>query len=225
MTVLDLTLPLGLGLVSSLHCAQMCGPIVLCVGQTSRPVRDHLAYNAGRILTYSALGALAGTAGHGIIRMAGIEQTAAILAGCIMVLAGLVMAGAAPRRVLVQVQRFGIPQLFSRTVGRLLVTPGAGRRLALGAMMGFLPCGLLYAALLKAVATGAAGLGALSMLLFGMGTAGALLAIGAFSSTIRLRLGRWSTALTAISITAMGALLVWRGIAATIPGMACHAGM
>ena len=71
MTPLDLTLPLALGVVSCLHCAQMCGPIVLCVG---RAAADHLAYNAGRIFTYSALGALAGAAGQGVVRLAGVEE-------------------------------------------------------------------------------------------------------------------------------------------------------
>ena len=73
-----------------------------------------------------------------------------------MIVAGLVMAGAAPRRALVQIERWRIPRLFSRAVGRLIVAPGSTRRLALGAMMGFLPCGLIYAALLKAAATGSA---------------------------------------------------------------------
>ena len=59
----ELGLVFLLGLVSSLHCVQMCGPIVLAFSlPLPRPeaLRAHLRYNAGRILTYAALGALAG---------------------------------------------------------------------------------------------------------------------------------------------------------------------
>jgi len=221
MTALDFTLPLGLGFLSSLHCAQMCGPIVLCVGPAAR---DHLSYNGGRILTYAALGAIAGAAGRGMVELAGVEQIAAIAAGGLMIVAGLLMAGAAPRRALVRIERWRLPRLFSRAIGRMLLAPGTMRRFALGGLMGFLPCGLLYAALLKAAATGSAAQGAISMLAFGLGTASSLLAIGLFSTVVRAGLGRWSGALAAISVTAMGAFLVWRGVMAQIP-RSCHAGM
>jgi sulfite exporter TauE/SafE len=79
-------------------------------------------------------------------------------------------------------------------------------------VLGFLPCGLVYAALLKAVETGTALAGALTMLAFGLGTAGALLTMGLASSMVGLRLGRWSSILSAASIALMGAILLWRGL-------------
>ena len=132
------------------------------------------------------------------------------------------MSGAVPSKALV---RIGVTSGFSRIVGRLLLAPGALSKLALGLAMGFLPCGLLYAALLKAASTGSAGSGAASMAAFGAGTAGTLLALGLFSSAIGLRLGRWSNALASASVTVMGAALVWRGLMAKIPQMSCHAGL
>ncbi len=221
MTPLDLTLPLTLGLLSSLHCAQMCGPIVLCLGPKPR---THVAYNVGRIATYSALGAIAGTAGSTLTRLAGIEQTAAIAAGVLMILAGLAMAGAAPKKVLIQIQRARIPRAFTQALARQLRAPGTPRRLLLGVLMGFLPCGLIYAALLKAAATASPAAGAISMLAFGVGTTLSLLAIGLFSTAIRTRLSIRSQTLAAVSVTAMGALILWRGLIATLPG-SCHAGM
>jgi hypothetical protein len=206
----------------------MCGPIVLSysmVGQAPglrRALSPHLAYNAGRILTYSLLGAIAGSAGQVLVRIAGIQQTAAIVSGILMVIAGVLMSGAVPSTRLVQI---GVTPLFSRTVGRLLLAPGAASKLALGFVMGFLPCGLLYAALLKAASTGSAASGAASMAAFGLGTSGTLLAIGLFTSSFRLRLGRWTNALAAASVVLLGVVLVVRGMLARMPELSCHGGV
>ena len=225
MTALDFTLPLGLGLASSLHCAQMCGPIVFCVAQTGRPVAGQLAYNAGRISTYALLGALAGTLGNGISWLAGAEQIAAIAAGALMVIAGVLMSGV-PRAGLIQLGEGGwrMPGIFTRTIGRLLRSHSLWRRLSLGALMGFLPCGLIYAALLNAAAAGSAAAGAFSMALFGVGTALALLTAGLVAGVVRARLGNWSRAVVSASVIAMGVFLVWRAVHAAVPG-SCHAGL
>jgi len=229
VTALEIALPLGLGIVSSLHCAQMCGPIVLSYSMAGRSTpAGHLCYNAGRITTYALLGAAAGAAGGamGMLgRLAGIQQATSIVAGCLMLLAGFLLSGAVPTQSLVQIDRFGLSRLYSRTAGKLMLSPSPGTKLLLGVALGFLPCGLLYAALLKAMATGSALGGAVSMAAFGTGTAGALLAIGLFSSTLKRGLGRWSGVLSAASVAAMGAFLIWRGFAARVPAMSCHAGI
>src|SRR3974390_2521807 len=107
MTPLELSVPFGLGVISSLHCAQMCGPIVLSYSMGGRgTVTGHLCYNTGRIATYALLGSAAGAAGHamGLMgRMAGIQQTAAIVSGILMVIAGVLMSGAGPSKGLVQI--------------------------------------------------------------------------------------------------------------------------
>jgi len=93
----DLPVVFGLSLVASLHCAQMCGPIVLSFSVMDSGQGSCLAYNAGRIVTYSALGALAGLAGQGfgsLGRLAGIEEASALVCGVLMVIAGLIMFGA-----------------------------------------------------------------------------------------------------------------------------------
>lgn len=221
-----------LGLVSSLHCLQMCGPIVLSYsvaveslgkkssGASTLPalLQNHLAYNAGRILTYTALGAIAGMAGGAmgaLSHLVGLNHTLAIVTGGFMVLVGISMFGVIPAG------RWGsrlflIPASFLKRLGRLLSAEGAGKRFVLGLTLGFLPCGLIYAALLKAMATGSALAGAATMFAFGLGTAGALLALGIFSSAIRVRLNRWGSQLAAAGVTMMGIVLIWRG---TLPGM------
>lgn len=212
MTLLDVSVPFSLGVVSSLHCAQMCGPIVLAYSlKLEHPALSHLAYNAGRIATYALLGAIAGfvgTLGH----LAGIERWTILVCGVGMLIAGVLLF---PRKGLIQIQA---PSLFSRLTGALL----RSNKLLLGLLMGLLPCGLVYAALIQAMSTGSALTGAVSMLAFGAGTAGALLGIGFCSGAILAKLGRHSAALTATSVLLAGAFLVWRGILASTMPMRCH---
>jgi sulfite exporter TauE/SafE len=217
MTAVDLTIPFGLGVVSSIHCAQMCGPLVLAQSP-ARPL-SHVAYNIGRLATYSLLGAIAGATGGGLAHLTGIERTAALIAGSAMIVAALLLF--IPRSNLVKIGG-GMPRIFSTSVARLLRSQSAGSKLAMGAIMGFLPCGLLYAALIKAVDAGSAVSGALSMLAFGTGTAGALLSIGIFSNAITARLGRHANVLAAVSVLFVGAFLLWRGLHA--PEMRCPNG-
>jgi sulfite exporter TauE/SafE len=214
---LELGLVFLLGLVSSLHCVQMCGPIVLAFSlPLSRPqaLRAHLQYNAGRILTYALLGAVAGALGSGIGmlgRLAGLASGARVFAGSAMIVAGVLMVGLLPASTLVTIQN---PKRFSQFIGQRLLAPKG--KFTLGLTLGFLPCGLIYAALLKAIDSGSALAGAATMLAFGLGTAVALLTLGAASSFFRFP--RWSHRLAAVSMMLAGALLVWRGLMAPV----CH---
>jgi hypothetical protein len=205
MTPLDFTLVFTLGLVSSLHCLQMCGPIVLAyslaIPERRKMLLAHTAYNSGRILTYMFLGTLAGAIGSGIGmlgRMAGLASGTRIVSGAAMIVAGIWMMQPYRAAGLVKIKRPRFTQ----------------SKFTLGLALGFLPCGLVYAALLKAMESGSALAGGLTMLAFGLGTAGALFAMGVASSFAGARLGAWSNRLAAISVTIFGAILLWRGIAA-----------
>ena len=212
----EFTLIFGFGLVSGLHCLQMCGAIVLAYSMgTGRSMRAHLTYNAGRILTYMVLGTAAGAAGGGLGllgRLAGFASGARIFSGAAMIVAGAFMIGFVPSNGLVQIQKRGVTARFLKAIGRMLLAPGD--KFGLGLTLGFLPCGLIYAALLKAMESASAAAGALTMLAFGLGTAVALLAIGVAGSFAGLRFGRWSNRLAAISVMIAGAVLVWRGLGA-----------
>ena len=218
---LELGLVFVLGLVSSLHCVQMCGPIVLAFSlplKRGDALRANCGYNAGRILTYCLLGALAGTVGGGIGmrgRLAGLAAGARVFAGSAMIVAGILMVGLLPASGLVTIQKGGVTARFRKAIGRRLLAPKG--KFTLGLMLGFLPCGLVYAALLKAVDTGSALAGALTMLAFGTGTAVALLTLGAASSFVRFP--RWSNRLAAVSLMLAGAVLLWRGLTAA---PVCH---
>lgn len=210
------------GLVSSLHCVGMCGPIVLSYSLAlggrvgARTVAAHAAYNAGRIATYTALGAVAGFVGEAfgtIGKLAGIENVAAIVAGTFMVVAGLLMLDILPHRMLTRFDPLRAVGRVLAPLGSRISSPTIASKFTLGAMLGFLPCGLIYAALLSAVATGTPVAGGLTMLAFGLGTATALFSIGVVSSVLGLKLGRWSGRLAAVSVALLGLVLVWRGVA------------
>jgi sulfite exporter TauE/SafE len=235
MSLAEFWLMFVLGLVSSIHCVQMCGPIVLSyslplavVGQAVSPARRrelslaHLWYNLGRVTTYSALGALAGAAG-GVIglaaHLAGIAHGARIAAGAAMIAAGVGQALSLRRPLrppaadLVHIAPPTIATRLARMGKRFMLSVRPTSKFRLGLVLGFLPCGLVYAALLKAVDAGSAWGGALTMLAFGLGTSLALGATGLASTAFGWRLGRWSNALAGASIMFAGALLIWMGVA------------
>ena len=223
----------ALGLVSSIHCVQMCGPIVLSY---SLPIagggaprgdlaRAHLWYNLGRVTTYAALGALAGAAGGAIglaARLAGIAHGGRIVAGVAMIAAGVYLAGLVRRSDLIRIDSPGIGARLARFGKRFMLSVRPASKFRLGLVLGFLPCGLVYAALLKAVDAGSALGGALTMLAFGLGTSLALGATGLASTTFGWRLGRWSNALAGASIMFAGALLIWMGVAPGAGGAQVH---
>jgi sulfite exporter TauE/SafE len=240
---LDLLLMFTLGLVSSLHCAQMCGPIVLsysvALGRSSelpvwgrvsgaagpikeapapRLVLNHLAYNAGRILTYCLLGAIAGLLGSsmGLLgRLTGFGGMLALITGSLMIVVGLAMFGLVPGSKFLTTRAVQFTRTVLKPCSGLIESPAAINRFFLGLGLGLLPCGILYAALIKATATASAVRGASNMLAFGLGTTASLLAIGLFSSAIRLKLNRWNAQLIASSVTVVGLLLLWRGMMAS----------
>jgi hypothetical protein len=211
----------ALGLFSSLHCVSMCGPLVLSyslpLGSKSfrQQIGAHVFYNAGRILTYALLGAVAGLAGGtvGFVGdLAGIENIAAIVAGALMVVAGVIMLDLIPSRRLQKLNPLLYGAKFLRPLSRLFASTSIGSKFPLGIALGFLPCGLIYAALLKSLATGTVLAGALTMTAFGFGTAGSLLAIGIFSSAISVTLSRWGGKLAAVSVLLLGLFMVSRGV-------------
>lgn len=229
MTGADWGVALGLGLASSLHCSQMCGPLVMAVGASGGGARGHLAYNAGRIATYSLLGAAAGATGGGVTILAalpGLERWVALASGLLLVLAGVWMLGLIPQRQLVQIEQSPLSRRLLKLTAPLLLKSGVFNRLRLGLLLGLLPCGLVWAALLKAAATGNALDGGATMLGFGAGTAGSLLAIGLFAAGLQRRFTRHGTRVAAVAMIAAGLFVAWRGTL-TMPSSgkgvpACH---
>lgn len=230
MNVWEFYVIFALGLVSSLHCVTMCGPIVLsyslplAIQTIPKQWSAHFAYNFGRIITYSVLGAVAGFLGTTISfvgQLAGIENILAIAAGLLMVAAGFIMLDLLPSRKIQKFNPLLYTSKFLRPLGTRISSTSIGSKFSLGLILGFLPCGLIYAALLKAMATGTMLGGALTMTAFGFGTAFSLLAIGIFSSAFSLKLSRWGSKFASVSVLLLGLVLVYRGV---MPLMVSSAG-
>ncbi|MGO9339014.1 MAG: sulfite exporter TauE/SafE family protein [Terracidiphilus sp.] len=231
-TPADFYLVLIFGFVSSLHCVQMCGPVVLTYSVAANTASGrrsllglHLAYNAGRTLTYMLLGAVAGLAGGAmgwVGSLAGIENVASIVAGVAMVVTAFVMLGLGLG--LKGWGGFAMPARLLRPAGKLISSPSPQSKFALGLLIGFLPCGLIYAALMKAIGTATPVGGVLTMLAFGMGTSVALVVVGLGSSAATRKIARWGTTISAITVLVMGAILIARGALAGPYLMHCHMG-
>ncbi len=153
------------GLVGSPHCIGMCGSFALaCGGRVSHTT----AWHAGKILTYALLGALAGLVGHSV---PGPTWVATIVSAALVVWFAAGLAGVVPEPAL------RIPGL-TRLATRAAQRGDLGSRFLFGMATGLLPCGLVYATLGIAVASGDPMVGAASMAAFGLGTVPALAAFG-----------------------------------------------
>jgi sulfite exporter TauE/SafE len=227
---LGLALAVGL-LQGSLHCAGMCGPFVLAFalslapgaeGGAARPAARqlalaHLAHNAGRIFTFTLLGAVFGELGAFVdaaARLTGVQAAAGVAGGGAMVAWAVDQlrtghGGAALERW--SLWRWGRMQGALRT---LFGRRDAGGAFACGALLGLHPCGLLFAMLLAAAATGSALRGAATLLAFGAGTVPALLgvALGGTYGARRLQ-GRLASPAVACLVALTGVVFLLRGLA------------
>lgn len=228
---MDLALAFLLGVIGSAHCVQMCGPLVvsysLPLAGTARRTQAfaHLAYNVGRIATYALLGAIAGAIGGAVAfvgGLAGVAQLAAVVGGVLLLVAAAALAGFLPGDGLVRVGVFRPASSLSRAVARLMSSETVTAKVWTGMLLGFLPCGLVYAAVVRAGATGSPVGGAATMAAFGAGTSGALFAVGMCSTWITRIIGARRTQVTAFAVSVMGVVLLLRAFTASDPVSSPH---
>lgn len=207
-----------LGLVGSLHCIGMCGPIALSLpvgGRTGMGrVTGILAYNFGRAFTYSVLGAFSGLAGSAISWMGG-QQLLSIVAGCAILL--VLIAGALgnklPSSSLLRRLHASLLEKL-KSVFQKKSTAGLA---TIGLLNGLLPCGLVYAALLGAGAQGTVLQGALFMFLFGLGTIPVMFAVSFAGSKISLHFRDRLRRAVPVFVAITALLLILRGMDLGIP--------
>lgn len=176
------------GFAGSLHCVGMCGPLVLLLAQ-DRPSAAQLQlrqglYYLGKTGAYALLGAVAGILGAGLGSLfVGVQDALSIALGLVLIGMGIGLfrnarwleGGGALAR---------LPG-FRAAMAYFMRHRSPASTLALGFLNGFLPCGLVYAALTMAVASGSALDGALTMAVFGLATVPALFAVVTFGSLLR----------------------------------------
>ncbi|MEN5236013.1 sulfite exporter TauE/SafE family protein [Pseudomonas sichuanensis] len=174
---------LVLGLLGGGHCLGMCGGLMGALTlaippqQRNRRLRLLLAYNLGRILSYAAAGLLLGLAGVALASSPlalGLRVVAALL----LIAMGLYLAGWWSGLTRIEALGRGLWRHIQPLATRLLPVSSLPRALLLGALWGWLPCGLVYSTLLWAASQGDALHSGALMLAFGLGTWPVLLATG-----------------------------------------------
>lgn len=217
------------GLLGSVHCLVMCAGVAtgLAAATGAGPGRATLDaalwLNAGRVLGYTLAGGLVAGFGATLIRLIDLDATVAgvrLLVGVVLVLAGLRLLDGRDRLRLLG--RIGQPlwQRLRPLGARLLPANTAPRQLALGALWGWLPCGLSWTMLLAALFTVDAVQGAATLAAFGLGTLPAMLPLTWGSARLARRLGGGKARLALGGLViAAGAVTVAAPWLGAVPGV------
>ena len=172
-----------LGLLGGGHCLGMCGGLMGALTlaippeQRGRRLQLLLAYNLGRILSYATAGLLFGLAGWAVASSPA-AMLLRIVAGLLLISMGLYLGGWWSGLTRIEAIGRGLWRHIQPVASRLLPVSSLPRALLLGALWGWLPCGLVYSTLLWAASQGDALDSSLLMLAFGLGTWPVLLATG-----------------------------------------------
>ena len=198
----------------------MCGGIVGALTlstskeQKASPLVINLGYNIGRISGYIVAGAIVGFLGSSIVDLTGIQtakQVLAVIASLFMIALGLYLAGI--WNGIAKIESLGavLWKRIQPLTQRFIPVKNFQQALPLGFLWGWLPCGLVYTALIWTLSAGGAIEGALIMLAFGLGTLPNLLAMG----VIAARLAKWVRnpkvrLITGMLVVLMGVLTLMR---------------
>lgn len=208
-----------IGLITSVHCVAMCGGIAL--SQSLPGTSDNkgkifnmsLAYNLGRVCSYTAIGFVLGLAGMivgGGIEAGisyGLQGILKIIAGLLMVIMGINMLGIIPglRKLTIHPPK-SITRFISEKSG------SSKRPFIIGMLNGFMPCGPLQSTWVVALATGNPLGGALSMFLFSLGTLPLMLGLGSFVSVLGKKHAKKVMSVGAVLVAVLGLSMVSQGI-------------
>ena len=207
------------GLLGGGHCVGMCGGIVSAVSmylpsqpknvlQKNPKILFLIAYNLGRILSYTLAGMLAGLIGASsffLNHVLPIQHLLYLMSSLMLILLGLYLAGFwygitaienAGRALWAKLQPYS---------KRYIPVQNLKQAFFLGGLWGWLPCGLVYSALIAAMATGSALNGGLLMLAFGLGTLPTLLAMGMTAVKLKATLQNvWVRRLSGLLVLGFG---------------------
>lgn len=205
-----------IGILTSLHCVAMCGGINLsqCVSYGSADssatgilkYTPSLLYNAGRVVSYTLIGGIVGALGS-VVSISGTARgVVALAAGIFMVIMGLNMLNIFPAlRKIVP----GMPKIFRKK----LVGSGKGKGpFYIGLLNGLMPCGPLQSMQLYALGTGSFMAGALSMLLFSLGTVPLMFGFGAIAGLLNSKYTKKMMKASAALVITLGIIMLNRGL-------------
>lgn len=205
--------------MGSLHCLGMCGPITFMLPVSrSQPLRGMgqvMVYHLGRLTAYGLIGLLFGMLGKGLA-LFGMQQKVSIGIGILMILTVLIPWRIPSRMSLTKPLYLGVSRIKNH-LASALAKRSTDTFLTIGFLNGLLPCGLVYMALLGAIAMGNAPEGALFMALFGLGTVPMMTAavyLGNFAkASVRQKIQAFIPAVLVL----IGILFILRGLGLGIP--------
>ena len=207
------------GLISSFHCIGMCGPIAMMLpvdhNNPTKKVLQIMLYHLGRLTAYGMLGLFFGMLGKGLF-LAGFQQQLSILVGILMIVFVLV-----PEKTLAK-YNFSKPvyKLISKVkshLGAQFKRKSPDALFTIGLLNGFLPCGMVYAALFGAIAMQSELLGVAYMVLYGIGTIPMMSAVVLISNFITVPVRNRIQQLIPVFVIVIGALFIMRGMGLDIP--------
>jgi len=207
----------SLGLLGSPHCAGMCGGIVGVLHTGVADVADNkseqlyysLIFNSGRLLSYAIAGMIAATLGSSLIGLIGMQSSHTamqMIAGAFMLALGLSIAGWWNGLSRIESIGYRFWRRLQPLTNYFIPVRNKFQALLLGALWGWLPCGLVYTALLLVLASGNALTGGLTMIAFGLGTLPMLVLLGVSAAKIN----QWRTSPAIRSV--MGGIIILFGI-------------
>lgn len=209
-----------LGLLGGGHCLGMCGGLMGALTlaippeQRGRRLRLLVAYNLGRVFSYACAGLLLGLAGWAVASSPA-AMALRVVAALLLIAMGLYLAGWWNGLTRIEALGRGLWRVIQPAASRLMPVSSLPQALLLGALWGWLPCGLVYSTLLWAASQGSAGYSAALMLAFGLGTWPILLATGLAAQRVNALLRRRS-------VRVAGGLLVILFGLWTLPGPHQH---
>ena len=202
------------GLISSLHCIGMCGPIAMMLpvdrNNPAKKVIQIMIYHLGRLTAYASLGLIFGILGKGFY-MAGIQQQLSIVVGILMITIAIV-----PEKVFM---KYNFSKPVYRAISKVKSSLGSQFKrkspdalFTIGLLNGFLPCGLVYAALFGAIAMPNLTLSISYMLLYGLGTIPMMSAVVFISNIFSLSLRNKLQKIIPVVAVFIGILFIIRGL-------------
>ncbi len=208
-----------MGLVGNFHCAGMCGPIAIALplDRTSwiKRLWGSILYNLGRTITYALLGAFFGLVGQGVV-LAGFQQWLSIIMGVLMILIVL-FPSLFKNPFEIEKGAFRFVGKLKQQLRQLFSQASYSSLFFIGLLNGILPCGLVYFAIVGAIASGNVLMGALYMALFGLGTMPIMFAIPLLGNVLTGQMRQRLSKAIPVMMILIGGLFVVRGLGLQIP--------
>ncbi len=208
-----------LGLLGSLHCIGMCGPIAFLLpvdrDNSFKKFTQILIYHLGRLIAYGIIGLVFGFLGKGLY-IFGMQQKLSIFIGMAMILVVLLPYKTFQKFNLSKSVFKGLSKIKGQ-LGKELQKKSPDTFLTIGFLNGFLPCGLVYMALFAAIAMGDPWTGSMYMALFGLGTIPLMTTAIYFSAILKGNTRKRIQKLIPVFVIVIGLLFILRGLGLGIP--------